>query len=75
MQIGHASVKTTLDVYGLLLKEAHAKQALKLDVILGFAEQPGNSSESEGVRRLLEAGPAIKEKRAAEYLQPLELVW
>ena len=71
-QIGHASVKTTLDVYGHLLKEVHAEQAQKLDVILRFAEHPGSSSE--GVRRLLEDGPAIKEKGAAEYLQPLEFI-
>lgn len=59
-QIGHTNVSTTLNVYSHLLKEVHAEQAEKLDVILGFAEQPGSSSES--VRRLLEDCPAIKEK-------------
>jgi integrase len=71
-QIGHASVKTTLDVYGHLLKEVHAEQAQKLDTILGFVEQPGNPSES--VRRMLEDSPVTKEKGAAVYLQPLEMV-
>ncbi len=42
-QIGRASVKTTLDMYGYLRKEAHAEQVQKLDVILGFAWQPGYS--------------------------------
>jgi hypothetical protein len=43
------------------LKDVHAEQAQKLDVILGFAEQPGNSSES--VRRLLEDGTESQIKR------------
>lgn len=71
-QIGHASVKTTLDVYGHLLKEVHAEQAQKLDTILGFVVQPGNPSES--VRRMLEDSPVTKEKGAAVCLQPLELI-
>jgi hypothetical protein len=53
-------VSTTLNVYSHLLKEVHAEQAQKLDVILGFAEQPGNSSES--VRTLLEDFPKINRK-------------
>ena len=70
--IGHASVKTTLDVYGHLLKEVHAEQAQKLDMILGFAEHPGSSLES--VRRVLEDCPKTNEKGAADELQPLEVI-
>jgi integrase len=54
-QIGQSNVSTILNVYSHLLKEVHAELAQKLDVILGFAEHPGSSSE--GVRRLLEDGP------------------
>jgi hypothetical protein len=50
-QTGHTSVKTTLDVYGHLLKEVHSERTQKLDVILGFAEHSGRPSES--VRGLL----------------------
>jgi hypothetical protein len=51
-QLGHASIQTTLDRYGHLLNEVNTEQAKKLDTILGFVEQSGNSSVS--VRRLLE---------------------
>jgi integrase len=51
-QLGHASIQTTLDRYGHLLKEVNTEQAKKLDTILGFVEQSVNSSAS--VRRLLE---------------------
>jgi len=43
-QIGHASVKTTLDIYGHLIKDANSGQAIKLDNILGFVEQSDSSS-------------------------------
>jgi hypothetical protein len=45
-QTGRATVITTLDVYGHLRKEVHAEHVQKLDAILGFANQPGSSSES-----------------------------
>ena len=51
-QSGHASIQTTIDRYGHLLKEVNTEQAKKLDNALNFTEHPGNSSES--VRRLLE---------------------
>jgi integrase len=51
-QLGHASIQTTLDRYGHLLKEVNTEQAKKLDAILGFVEHYSNSSAS--VRRLLE---------------------
>jgi hypothetical protein len=54
-QLGHASIQTTLDRYGHLIKEVNTEQAMKLDTILGFAEQCGNFSDSvRSVRRLLE---------------------
>ncbi len=70
-QIGHSSAKITLDVYSHLMKEVNTDQALKLDNALGFVEYPGNSLE--GVRRLLEDGPNLKEKRLHLEVQPLEL--
>jgi integrase len=43
-QLGHASIQTTLDRYGHLIKDVNSEQALKLDTILGFVEKPGSSS-------------------------------
>ncbi len=51
-QLGHASIQTTLDRYGHLIKDVNTEQAKKLDNILGFVEYSGSSLES--VRRLLE---------------------
>ena len=45
---------------------------LEAQQALGFTELPGISSEN--VRRLLGISPQNKGKKAAEYLQPLELV-
>jgi len=49
-QLGHASIQTTLDRYGHLIKEVNAEQAKKLDSILGF-----NTVESFG-RKMVEMG-------------------
>jgi len=49
-QLGHASIQTTLDRYGHLIKEVNAEQAKKLDTVLGFGEPSGDLSGS--VRRL-----------------------
>lgn len=49
-QLGHASIQTTLDRYGHLIKEARTGQAKKLDNVLGFKGSP------DSVRRLLEDG-------------------
>jgi integrase len=51
-QLGHASIQTTLDTYGHLVKEHNTEQAKRLDNGLGFAEQSEGVSDS--VRRLLE---------------------
>jgi integrase len=64
-QLGHASIQTTLDRYGHLLKEVNTEQAKKLDTILGFVEQPGSSSDS--VRTLLEDD---KKKGVSNLLTP-----
>lgn len=55
-QLGHASIQTTLDRYGHLIKEVNTEQAKKLDNILGFVEHSGSFSDlkNESVRRLLE---------------------
>jgi len=71
-QIGHSSVKTSLDVYGHLMKEVNTEQAQKLASVLGFVENCGNFSES--VRRMLEEGPKTIEKRAHRRPQALELI-
>lgn len=51
-QLGHASIQTTLDRYGHLIKDVNTEQAKKLDNILGFVESPGKIPNV--VRRLLE---------------------
>ncbi len=51
-QLGHASIQTTLDRYGHLIKEVNQEEAEKLDSILGFVEFSGSPNKS--VRRLLE---------------------
>jgi integrase len=43
-QLGHASIQTTLDRYGHLIKDVNTEQAKKLDSILGFVECSGNMS-------------------------------
>ncbi len=48
-QLGHASIQTTIDRYGHLLKEVNTDQAMKLDNALNFTEHLGDSSDS--VRR------------------------
>ena len=51
-QLGHASIQTTIDRYGHLLKEVNKEQAMKLENALDFREHLGDSSKP--VRRLLE---------------------
>ncbi len=68
-QLGHASIQTTIDRYGHLLKEVNTEQAMKLDNALNFTEHLGNSSDS--VRRLLEDS---KKKGFRNVLKPLKLV-
>ena len=51
-QLGHASIQTTIDRYGHLLKEVNTEQAMKLENALNFREHLGDSSKP--VRRLLE---------------------
>ena len=51
-QLGHASIQTTIDRYGHLLKDVNTEQAMKLENALNFTEHLGDSSDS--VRRLLE---------------------
>ncbi len=49
-QLGHASIQTTLDKYGHLIKEVNTEQAIKLDEALGFVEHSGNLSEKDRQR-------------------------
>ena len=37
--LGHASIQTTIDRYGQLIKEVNTEQAKKLDSILGLSEK------------------------------------
>ncbi len=68
-QLGHASIQSTIDRYGHLLKEVNTEQAMKLDNALNFTEHLGNSSDS--VRRLLED---CNKKGSRNILKPLVLV-
>jgi len=68
-QLGHASIQTTIDRYGHLLKEVNTEQAMKLENALNIREHLGDSSES--VRRLLEDH---KKRTQSKALSPLVLV-
>ena len=68
-QLGHASIQTTIDRYGHLLKEVNTEQAMKLENALNFTEHLGDSSDP--VRRLLEDH---KKKDSGKTLSPLVLV-
>jgi hypothetical protein len=48
-QLGNASLQTTIDRYGHLLKEVNTEQAMKLENAIDFREHLGDSSDS--VRR------------------------
>jgi len=71
-QLGHASIQTTLDRYGHLIKDVNTEQAKKLDHILGFVEHSGSSSDS--VRRMLENKGYDKEKGLSDEPQVLEKI-
>jgi integrase len=76
-QLGHASIQTTLDRYGHLIKEVNSEQAKKLDNILGFVEQCGNFSDSvRSVRRLLEDEAKTEKEGLSNSLpvKPLQVV-
>ena len=68
-QLGHASIQTTIDRYGHLLKDVNTEQAMKLENALNFTEHLGDSSEP--VRRLLEDH---KKRTKSKALSPLKLV-
>ena len=69
-QIGHASIQTTLDRYGHLIKEVNQEQAIKLDSILGFVENSG--SLKNPVSRLLAKTGNFRESEVGENLRPLK---
>jgi len=71
-QLGHASIQTTLDRYGHLIKEVNTEQAMKLDVILGLVEHSGRSSDS--VRRLLEDSATPRKKDSTDSAKSLNLL-
>ena len=76
-QLGHASIQTTLDRYGHLIKDVNTEQAKKLDNILGFVEHCGNFSESgKSVRRLLEDSEKTETEGLSKSLpnKPLQVV-
>ena len=68
-QMGHASIQTTLDRYGHLIKEVNQEQAEKLDSILVFcgAEESGKPF----VRRLLEKEEKETKKGLEKASKPL----
>lgn len=56
LQLGHASIQTTLDRYGHLIREVNTEQIRRLENVLGFVEKSDSFSDTknESVRRLLE---------------------
>lgn len=56
MQLGHASIQTTLDRYGHLIREVNTEQVKRLENVLGYTENSDSFSDTKNksVRRLLE---------------------
>jgi integrase len=56
LQMGHASIQTTLDRYGHMIREVNTEQIRRLENVLGFVEKSDSFSDTknESVRRLLE---------------------
>jgi len=56
LQVGHASIQTTLDRYGHLIKEVNTEQVRRLENMLSCVENPDSFSDTEekSVRRMLE---------------------
>jgi len=56
LQLGHASIQTTLDRYGHLIREVNTEQVRRLENMLGYVENPDSFSDSKNksVRSLLE---------------------
>jgi len=54
--LGHASIQTTLDRYGHLIREVNTEQVRRLENMLGCVENPDSFSDTEekSVRRMLE---------------------
>jgi integrase len=52
-QLGHASIQTTLDRYGHLIKEVNGEQAKKLDNILGFGRSLVEVEAERGYKEML----------------------
>jgi len=55
-QLGHASIQTTLDRYGHLIREVNTEQVRRFENVLGYAEHSDSFSDSKNksVRRMLE---------------------
>jgi hypothetical protein len=56
LQLGHASIQTTLDRYGHLIREVNTEQVRRLENMLGCVENSDSFSEqkNKSVRRMLE---------------------
>jgi len=50
VQLGHASIQTTLDRYGHLMPDAHAAEARKLDQLV-FGDAPRGKLVIDAVQR------------------------
>jgi hypothetical protein len=70
LQLGHASIQTTLDRYGHLIREVNTEQVRRLENMLGCVENPDSFSESKNksVRRMLED---FGKNDSEGFLQPL----
>lgn len=70
LQLGHASIQTTLDRYGHLIKEVNTEQVRRLENMLGCVENSDSFSDSKekSVRRVLED---FGKNEPEGFLQPL----
>jgi hypothetical protein len=70
LQMGHASIQTTLDRYGHLVREVNTEQVRRLENVLGYVENSDSSSDTENksVRRMLED---FGKKESEGFVNPL----
>jgi len=56
MQLGHASIQTTLDRYGHLIREVNTEYVKRLEHVLGYGENSDSFSDSKknSLRRMLD---------------------
>jgi site-specific recombinase XerD len=73
LQMGHASIQTTLDRYGHLIREVNIEQVRRLENVLGYVENSDSSSDTQekSVRKMLEGSGKIE---SVGFINPLPVV-